>query len=103
MKTKLLFAGLAIMAMTAVASAQNPTPGRCNGQGNGTGRGAAYVDKNKNGVCDNYENRLKNGKAGKGNRNGYCNGTGQGRGKGRNFVDANKNGVCDNFENRNKK
>lgn len=40
-----------------------------------------YVDANKNGVCDNYENRNYNVK-----------------GKGSGFVDANKDGVCDNRE-----
>ncbi|NJO68100.1 MAG: hypothetical protein HC830_01440 [Bacteroidetes bacterium] len=59
MKTKLFITGLAIIAATAMVSAQ---------QENGSGRskcksttnGTAYVDKNNNGVCDNSEKTLKN-------------------------------------------
>jgi hypothetical protein len=36
-----------------------------------------FVDKDKNGVCDNHESKMKTG-------------------KGANFVDKNGNGVCDN-------
>ncbi len=102
MKTKILLTGLALLAMTAFANAQEPvnTRGNGNGSGRGTGQGTAFVDTNKNGICDNYENRsatVSGQKRGK----GVCNGTGQGKGK--NFVDVNKNGVCDNYEARVKK
>ena len=102
MKTKLFFTGLALIAISSFASAQDPVAvrGQGNGKCYGAGKGAAFVDANKDGVCDNYKNRTANesGKNGKGY--GRCNGTGmgQGKGKGRSFVDANKNGVCDNFE-----
>jgi len=105
MKTKLIISGLAFLAITTVAGAQNN--GSPNRQRNCTGKGIAYVDANKNGICDNYENsastttqrkRVVNGKScgmGKGQR-----GMGQAPGQGRriNFVDADKNGICDNYE-----
>lgn len=90
MKTRLFFTGLAIMAATTFATAQDGM-GKGRGQCNGTGKCSSFVDNNKNGVCDNYESRAANGKG-----NGHCNRHGQGKGK--NFVDANKNGVCDNKE-----
>ena len=105
MKTKLFLTGLVLMAITTFASAQDPVAGQGRGNGrccNGTGRGAAFVDKNNDGVCDNFENRAANVTGNKGNGDGKCNGTGkgqgQGRGQGRNFVDANKNGICDIYE-----
>ena len=111
MKTKLFITGLALMAITTLASAQNN--GVSQSQQKGTGSGLAYVDANKNGICDNYENRTSNLPAGR--RNIYCrfnvqgqqglglgqrqgNGMGQGQGRNRNFVDADKNGVCDFYE-----
>lgn len=98
MKTKLFITGLALMAATALASAQQGN-GRGGGKCNGTGRGSAYVDSNNNGVCDKAENG-KSGKAlKKGNGDGKCDGTG----KGKNFTDANKNGICDTYEARTKK
>ncbi len=39
-----------------------------------------FVDNNKDGICDNYQTRMKNG----------C---------GANFVDKNGDGICDNREN----
>lgn len=105
MKTKLIFSGLAFLAITTMAGAQNRNvPSH---QRNCTGKGIAYVDTNKNGICDNYENsvsttaprkKLGNGKScgmGQGQR-----GMGQAQGQGRriNFVDADKNGICDYYE-----
>jgi len=74
MKTKLFFTGLALMAVTVFANAQDPATGRgnCNGQ--------------RNGKCD-----------------GSGKGQGQGKGQGSNFVDANKNGICDTYVARIKK
>ncbi len=72
-------------------------------------KGKLFVDKNNDGVCDNYsESSLGNGQ-GKGKAAGLCDGTGnksknkrgnrngQGFGKtsGSNFTDANNDGVCD--------
>lgn len=104
MKTKLFLTGIALMAITSFAIAQEPvtTQGQGNGRGrcNGTGQGAAFVDANKDGKCDNFgtKNAGKTGNNGKGTCNGTGQGQGQGKGKGRNFVDANKNGICDTFE-----
>ncbi|MEJ5302631.1 MAG: hypothetical protein HPY80_03825 [Bacteroidales bacterium] len=47
-----------------------------------------FVDENKNGICDNYENRPAYGR-GWGRRNAH----------GGRFVDANNNGICDYREN----
>lgn len=106
MKTKLFITGLVLMAATALVNAQ-PGNGQGCGKCKGNGKGAAYVDNNNNGVCDDYENRQSGAAVKKGNGAGKCNGTGQrqgnGQGKGKNFVDANKNGVCDNYEARTKK
>lgn len=113
MKTKLFITGLAFVALTAIASAQTTSPATNNNTGS-AGRGAAYVDANNDGVCDNFENTG-------GMHRGYCAGQGKGMGKGngqgkgmaagqnrrtqkgamttgRNFVDTDKNGICDNRE-----
>ncbi len=110
MKAKLFLTGLALMAVTAFASAQNPVAGQgrgnCKGPGNGTCKGVAFVDKNNDGICDN---NTANATGNKGKGNGICDGSGkgqgqgQGKGKGINFVDANKNGICDTYEARTKK
>ncbi len=66
-----------------------------------------FVDKDNNGVCDNYENgnRRMGQRMGRGQGLGRCRGAGFGRGQGRmngqgrggngNFVDADKDGICD--------
>ena len=108
MKSKLILTGISLTALTAIAFTQQPGSGQ--GQRNGTGKAPAYVDANKNGICDNYENKTanyaqhrKNGTAcrgGYGQRAGQGQGQsqGKGQGKGRNFVDADKNGICDYYE-----
>ena len=107
MKAQIFLTGLAIVALTTFASAQNPCGGngRGNGNCNGTGKGVAFVDSNKDGVCDNFGTGKSAAQKGKGNGTGTCtgNGQGQGNGQGRNFVDADKNGVCDTYEARTKK
>ncbi len=107
MKAKIFLTGLALVVVTAFASAQNPQSGKGNGHGscNGTANCTAFVDANNNGICDTYENRTPNATGKKGKGNGTCtgNGQGQGKGKGKNFVDANNNGVCDTYEARTKK
>jgi hypothetical protein len=79
MKTQIFLTGLVLVALTTFASAQNPRCGRGNGNCNGTGKGVAFVDNNKDGVCDNYGT----GKSGaqKGKRDGTGNGQGKGKGK----------------------
>jgi hypothetical protein len=100
MKAQIFLTGLAIVALTTFASAQNPQCGRGNGNCKGTGKAVVFVDNNKDGVCDN-QGAGKSG-AQKGKRDGTGNGQGKGKGKGKNFVDTNKNGVCDTFEARTK-
>lgn len=89
MKAKLILSGIVIFAAISLADAQGNccAKAKCNKDCKGTG----YVDANKNGVCDNNENRADTTSVGK----GKC--------KGKNFVDNNKNGICDNCEARNKK
>lgn len=103
MKTKLLITGLAFMALTTIVNAQNSGTG--NKPQNGRCRSSSFVDVNKNGICDNYENRTSSVSDGK--RNGNCKGRGQNQkngqqgrrqGKMMNFVDVNKDGVCDYYE-----
>lgn len=71
--------------------------GQGKGQGlrNGRGQGRNFVDADKDGVCDNYENGTPGGQG-----RGPGKGTGLRNGKGSavNFVDANKNGICDRRE-----
>lgn len=116
MKTKLLIAGLAFMAITTLVSAQNQGAGQR--QMNGTGKGSAFVDTNNNGICDNYEIRQTNSTTtaernncmGCGRGQGYIQGQGsgqmcmrQGRENRNNFVDGDKNGICDFRETPSKK
>ena len=79
MKTKLFFTGLALMALTVLASAQNN--GLDKNLQNPSGKGLAYVDANKNGICDNFENRITTVPAG--NRNCNCRGCVQGKQNGK--------------------
>lgn len=101
MKAKIFLSGLALVALTTFATAQNPQGRRGNGNCNGTGKGTAFVDNNKDGICDNQGTGKS--RAQKGKRDGTGNGQGQGKGKGKNFIDANNNGVCDTYEARTKK
>ena len=107
MKAKVIFMAVALVAMTGAVYAQSTAKQK-------TQQGVNYVDENKNGVCDNYENgkggnnpkgdgvRLKDGSgrtSGKGKGCGNCQGMRNGQGnRGKNYVDANKNGICDNRE-----
>lgn len=105
MKTKLIISGLAFLAITTVAGAQSNRAQ--NRQGNCTGKGIGYVDANKNGICDNFENSVSTPALNKRSGNAKCcgmvqgqRGMGQGQGQGKriNFVDANRYGICDNYE-----
>lgn len=104
MKAKLLITGLAFFAMTSFGYSQTNKPQNQPGRNQGNCR--AWVDENKNGICDNYENRSPG--QGTGNGNSFCGGRNQsqpgkgmmnGKGKGRLFVDENNNGICDRYEN----
>ena len=109
MKAKIFLTGLALVAVTAFASAQNPKAGKGNSNGTctGTAKCSAFVDVNKNGICDTFETRTTNASSRKSNGTGTCTGVGTGQGqkqgKGVNFIDVNQNGVCDTYEARTKK
>ena len=107
MKTKLLITAVALIFITALASAQDKATNQ--NQQNTTNRGINWVDSNNNGICDNFEARRPSGFRGngqgymRGGRQGQRMGMGpcgmrQGRGQGRNYVDANNNGICDHRE-----
>ncbi len=69
--------------------------GMCCGMRNGRGRGGRnFVDADKDGVCDHYEN----GTTGQGRDPGKGAGLRNGKGRQANFVDANNNGICDRRE-----
>jgi hypothetical protein len=107
MKAKVMIMAIALIAMTGVVYAQAPAKQK-------TQQGANFVDADKDGKCDNFENGnggnnpkgdgacLKDGSgrtSGKGKRNGQGQGLKDGKGNGgKAYVDANKNGVCDNRE-----
>jgi hypothetical protein len=104
MKTKLFISGIAFLAITTLGSAQNNE--KLPIQQDNSGRGSTYVDADKNGICDNYENKTPNFSGGKGNGNWKdCNDVSrleqqrhqgdQGQCRKNNFVDENKNGICD--------
>jgi hypothetical protein len=105
MKTKLIISCLAFLAFTTVVGAQNNgSPSR---QKNCTGKGIAYADTNKDGICDNYENSASTATLCKKTGNGKSCGMGQrqrgmgqaqGQSRKRNFVDVDKNGICDFYE-----
>lgn len=115
MKTKLIFTFLLVVATTLTLTAQTPKSAEPTNQDN---KKSCYVDANKNGVCDNYENKTCKStttnevKKGKQHACGTCNakskgkcckGSGSGnccsaKTKGHNFIDKNNNGVCDHKE-----
>lgn len=107
MKTKVFITAMALVATIGLATAQNQNQ-TVKQTAKTTQNGPAFVDSNKNGVCDNFENGTqRNANANGKQRLLDCSGRGQGkgmgmrsgRGQGRNFVDADKDGVCDNFKN----
>ena len=90
MKTRLFFTVAAFVAMTAIAAAQttetNPVQA-----GKGRAAGNVYVDADKDGVCDNYENGTRPG------RRAYSAGENQaagnrGPGKGQGLAQGPRNG-----------
>ncbi len=67
----------------------------CCGMRNGRGGGGRnFVDADKDGICDHYEN----GTTGQGRGPGKGAGLRNGKGRQANFVDANNNGICDRRE-----
>jgi hypothetical protein len=114
MRARLFISVVVLTALTVVATAQTNNQTSVPA-GQGRTQGAARVDANNDGICDNFEKGTPAGKghmngqhAGKGNMhhrgqgiargNGQGKGNGQGRfnGKGPDFIDADKDGICDN-------
>lgn len=106
MKTKIFISVLAVVLSVSLISAQEQDKKETVTT---TQTGPAFVDKDNNGICDNFENgtprnpnangkqRLLDG-SGRGRGMGFGMRNGRGRG-GRFFVDADNNGKCDNYEN----
>lgn len=61
MKTRLFLTVAAFIAMTAIATAQTAQPA-AEQTGRGRAAGNAYVDADKDGVCDNYTNGTRPGR-----------------------------------------
>ena len=122
MKTKLFFAVIAFMAVSATAFSQDQDAVQDKKDVTHPGMGY-YADQNNDGICDNYPgNRMQadNGRGmgnsqaihgrrgmaagkGSGQKPSQCCGHGQVQGKGmaqggKNYVDENNNGVCDHME-----
>ena len=119
MKVKVILAIVALIATVGVVSAQNTTNQTKDDESRSK---VCYVDTNKNGICDNYENSTCNGCAvgkGKGQGQGLQDGSGKVKGKSKkqgkgqrlrdgscggnggkcaNYVDNNNNGICDRRE-----
>jgi hypothetical protein len=104
MKTKIFLSALAVILSIGLATAQeqDKTEKRTTTQ-----NGPAFVDKDNNGICDNFE-RGTPGNPNADSKGRLLDGSGRGRGKGirngrgwggRGFVDADDNGICDYYEN----
>jgi|WetSurMetagenome_2_1015567.scaffolds.fasta_scaffold600860_1 hypothetical protein len=92
-----------LLGLSSISAAQNTTTKKTDW--NTTGR--SFVDKNNDGLCDNYAAGRK-GSNGRNfidkNKDGICDNVGY-RGKnvkGRNFVDKNNDGICDSHGNGNR-
>ncbi len=105
MKIKFWITVLAVIAIGNLTMAQETTSVK-GSAGVNTNR-PAFVDNNKDGICDNFGTNKGKGNCngsgrGQGMRNGKGNCKGQGQGAGKrarvNFVDANNNGICDRRE-----
>ena len=81
--------GVGSLAHHAMRAAGDSDAGATVGAAIATVRGE-YVDRNNDGVCDNYAN-------GCGNRRGSGYGCGNGNGGGAGYVDADGDGICDNY------
>jgi hypothetical protein len=109
MKIKLWISVLAVVAISNFAMAQETPVAKQNASVDKNATRPAFVDNNKDGICDNFGVGQAKGNgngSGRGQgmryRNGRCCGRGNGRGNGQgraNFVDANNNGICDHREN----
>ncbi len=95
---------IAIIGFIAIANAQDNKTAA-----NPKTRGMMFVDKNGDGICDNFDGTgLGNNRQGfhgksqnnQGRGTGICNG--KGNPNCTNFIDANKDGICDKYVDANK-
>ncbi len=95
MRTKVMISTLFAMILALNANAQMGRHGM--GARNNANPKPAYIDKNNNNVCDNYESRIDTNNNSKwGNQTATSN---RRNNRGPNFVDKNNNGICDYREN----
>ncbi len=71
---------IAFQAFSQNASTTDTPKVSKNAQATANATPGKFVDSNKDGICDNYQTRMKNG-------------------RGANFVDKNEDGICDNRHN----
>lgn len=88
MKKSLLIFGIIAATSLIGSNSLNAQNSNANSANVSSFQPGKFIDENKNGICDNYENRPVNGR-GWGRRNA----------QGGQFVDANNNGICDYREN----
>ncbi len=85
MKTKLIIIAVSAFLFLAVhASAQQNNVSKTDSSKVNSKKCPNYVDKNNDGVCDNWQSSKTNQTV-----------------KSKNYVDANKDGICDNRQNNN--
>ncbi len=110
-KLKLFMATAIIMIFAVQVQSQNATtPAKPAVQEKTTANPApgAFIDKNKDGICDNFATRSGKGRGGNfvdKDNNGICDNfeSGSGNVRGANYVDKNNDGICDNRTNGGKK
>jgi hypothetical protein len=111
MKTKLIIIGISAFLLSAMfASAQQNNVSKADSSYRSNNKGPYYIDKNKDGICDNWQPSKKAQTYNRPNyvdknKDGICDNrksskTAQNY-KCQNYVDKNKDGVCDNRQNEN--
>ncbi|NCC62942.1 MAG: hypothetical protein EOM12_18970 [Verrucomicrobiae bacterium] len=106
MKTKILLSALAVVLSVGLVTAQEQKQEQVKSEEIPTQRGPAYLDKDNNAVCDNFENgtpvnpnangkqRLLDGSGrGRGQAYGMRYGRGRGARAGRGYVDTDESGT----------
>ncbi len=111
MKTKLIIIAVSVFMLSAIyAIAQQKNVSKADSTNVSAKRGYNFVDKNNDGICDNWQssktNRTVNGKNFvDNNKDGICDNrpvsNNAKTAKGRNFVDKNNDGICDNRQGNN--
>ncbi|MCX6272592.1 MAG: hypothetical protein NTU44_15505 [Bacteroidetes bacterium] len=81
MNTLMILTAIMVMGLTSQAQTRgSSTSGKENTKVTNASTPGTFVDKNNNGICDNFEARPTNG-------------------RGKNFIDNNGDGICDNRQN----